>query len=488
MGKRILSLVITVVLAFMAVFAMTGCVVGNTAYTVWFEGNGGTLVSGKQTQRVYSASEISPPTYEREGYYFAGWDKDISKINKNTTVNALWDYYTVTFNKNGGVYVSGEVTQRYGKGSEIVAPVFEKEGYTLSWDVDISTLKSDCTVNAVWIENEYKIILGEEQGEVLVKYSKPIGELPIPEKEMYRFGSWLIDGKNIDQDTIYSWTEDKTAEALWLEQNQYLLYLDYDGGVVEHPNPNRYTAIDGNIFLNEPVKNGYDFIGWKDLKDQDSQPQQTVTIDCTEAKDRFFIAVWQAKTYTITLNTKGGQLENNTIEVTYGTSIGELPVPTLEDCAFLGWFNGQEKILDNDIWGYHDVTELVARYTREKFTIKFQLWSMVRGVKVEIGVSGGTPADREVDYNYVIGSYLPTGVYVKGDTNEYAFYGWTINDKKFDGSKYAYNNVKKDLTIYEFIEILKQGTETEVAIMEEIVETGVLTLIGRSRALWSGSH
>ena len=62
----------------------------NGDFTVTFNGNGGTLVSGIEVQTVKDASEISEPTYERMGYNFDGWDKVLSTISVTTTINAQW--------------------------------------------------------------------------------------------------------------------------------------------------------------------------------------------------------------------------------------------------------------------------------------------------------------------------------------------------------------------------------------------------------------
>ena len=59
-------------------------------FTVTFNGNGGTLISGTEVQKVQNASEIVPPTYERMGYNFDGWNKNINTISVDTTVNAKW--------------------------------------------------------------------------------------------------------------------------------------------------------------------------------------------------------------------------------------------------------------------------------------------------------------------------------------------------------------------------------------------------------------
>ena len=74
-------------------------------YTVVFDANGGTLVSGQQSQTVKYGSTIIAPTYERTGYTFDGFDKtNFENISENFTATAQWKTipYTITYNLNGG--------------------------------------------------------------------------------------------------------------------------------------------------------------------------------------------------------------------------------------------------------------------------------------------------------------------------------------------------------------------------------------------------
>lgn len=41
--------------------------------------------------------------------------------------------FTVTFNGNGGTLISGEERQIIKEGGSVTPPVYEREGYTLSW-------------------------------------------------------------------------------------------------------------------------------------------------------------------------------------------------------------------------------------------------------------------------------------------------------------------------------------------------------------------
>lgn len=66
--KKIFLLLLTFVLA----AACLGAVACGKSFTVKFDGNGGTLVRGTESQTVTDVSKIEEPVYERAGYEFIG--------------------------------------------------------------------------------------------------------------------------------------------------------------------------------------------------------------------------------------------------------------------------------------------------------------------------------------------------------------------------------------------------------------------------------
>ena len=57
---------------------------------VTFNGNGGTLISGKTSQAVKKGCSATAPVYEREGYTFEGFDIDYTNVTKDLIVTAQW--------------------------------------------------------------------------------------------------------------------------------------------------------------------------------------------------------------------------------------------------------------------------------------------------------------------------------------------------------------------------------------------------------------
>ena len=82
------QLLIVMTIIFLVLFA------GKKYYTVTFDTNGGTLISGNLVQSVRYGQSANPPQVIKDGAYFAGWDKAYKNITKNIKIEAIWEYDT----------------------------------------------------------------------------------------------------------------------------------------------------------------------------------------------------------------------------------------------------------------------------------------------------------------------------------------------------------------------------------------------------------
>lgn len=115
-----------------------------------------------------------------------------------------------------------------------ITNVPEKDGYTLNyWTIDgkiissgaLYTYDSDKTIVPFFTANHYQLSL---KGASIVKdviYDQPIGDLPTAEGETGYLGIWKIDDDEINDKTIWKYTENKTAEA-GLKAKKYELSFD----------------------------------------------------------------------------------------------------------------------------------------------------------------------------------------------------------------------------------------------------------------------
>ena len=77
---------------------------GKKTYTVTFDLNGGTLLSGSLTQHVIRGQNASPPKTVKDGAYFLTWSESYNGITKDVVIEAIWEYETTP----GIIYSEGE--------------------------------------------------------------------------------------------------------------------------------------------------------------------------------------------------------------------------------------------------------------------------------------------------------------------------------------------------------------------------------------------
>jgi len=412
--KKILKIALLTILCVCSFVAVFGC--GQTSkFTVTFDGDGGTLVSGTIVQVVEDASQIQVPVFEKEGYEFVGWNTIISKIDKDTTVKAQWKAkpFTVTFDGNGGTLIGGQLEQTVYSASELAIPTFVKKGHTLEWDTDISAITSDTIVNATWVANEYILTYDFNGGEVVgetasgktVVYGQPIGTLPVPVKEGYDFDHWQIGSNFINEATIWDYDANMVANAEYVRETEFVIRYDLQGGQVSS-NPNVYSKSTPTFTLNNPTKTGYEFKGW--IIDGATTPDLSVTIAKGSTGDKSFKAVWQAKQYTITFDAVDGNCDLSEKKVTFDKEVGELPTCTKDYYEFIGWYIGEQEIKEDTIWAIDQNQTLSAKYIRETdFVIRYDL-------------SGGQAQNNPTSYS----KSTPTFTLNNPTKTGYEFKGW----------------------------------------------------------------
>ena len=58
--------------------------------TIYFDGNGGTLVSGQETQVIEEGGKAVAPSYVRDGYTLTGFDHALDGFTSTVTIKAVW--------------------------------------------------------------------------------------------------------------------------------------------------------------------------------------------------------------------------------------------------------------------------------------------------------------------------------------------------------------------------------------------------------------
>lgn len=83
-----IEFVIVITIVLLTLFA------GRKSYTVTFDLNGGTYISGSLVQTVRHGQDAVPPVATKDGAFLLEWDVDYTKITKDQTITAIWEYET----------------------------------------------------------------------------------------------------------------------------------------------------------------------------------------------------------------------------------------------------------------------------------------------------------------------------------------------------------------------------------------------------------
>ncbi len=392
--KKFITAALSIIIALISVFAVSGCV-KNKTFTVTFDKGdqaGAYLYWGETTQTVSSAKDIVAPVFVCPGYNFVGWDSSISDIKGDKTVKALWRQYafTVTFEGEGGSLENGDgiVERTFNSGLDIVPPQFVRAGYTLSWDTDFATITSSCTVLAKWTPNVYTLSFKDSDGAVLpnaqasidVNFDTPITLPNDPVKSGYKFACWVDEnGRYIDNGMGWRVDGNATAYAQWVSSSDYVIKYDLQGGF-QRDNAHFYNDSTVAVVIHDPIRAGYQFTGWTLNGGSDKVLSQDIK-KSDLGGDATLIANWSPVQYTIdydalTVNKK----------ITYGEVVGELPVPQKEGYVFVGWKYKDRIIRETTLWNIAENVTLTAIFKRV-YTVAYSLTSIVRKQEVDCSVT-----------------------------------------------------------------------------------------------------
>ncbi len=471
-------------------------------------------IDGDYVQTVTNVSQLKPPKFARKGYVHQGWNKLLSNIKGNATVQAHWVQrsFEVIFEPgalDATYYLSQgtdiRVKQVVGSGVELEPPMFERPGYTVSWDYRaISFIEDACTVTPQWIPNDYTLTFSDgfdnQYESITATYGKQIkdglGQIPEPvaHPQGKGFGGWRYledtdDGSEvaneiifITEDSEWVYPTDATLHALWLERGQYrLIYND----AYNHANKLLYSETDETFSLFEPTRKGYTFAGW--TYEGQTVPQKNVEIESGSTGDKEFTANWIANEYKLILDAGnfgdcGDGYQKKIKTVTYGELVTDLPSPVRDGYVFVCWISENGTVIENDkIWKYDSGASLSAVYKRI-YTIKFDLECTI------------TVKDGDRTKNVVVVCSLPNDYINKyklkpsvNEDNMYVMEGYIegtrlpelpkatpIDTEEFAFSSWRYNKVKK-----------VAGTILSESNFPNSIEIGIITLKVACYTLWT---
>lgn len=219
------TLVNNVKITYLQLFQVEGTP-GN--YTVEFKDWDGTSLKTETVEPGKSATAPSDP--HREGYTFAGWDKDFSNVQSNLIVTAVYEIitvrYTVTFLDWDDTVLKTESVPAGGNATAPPNPT--RDGYTFSgWNKSFQNIQSDITVKALYkaVAGYFTVTFLDWDETVLKAQSVEQGSnatppLP-PFREGYAFDHWSDSFLNIQSDmriwAVYRIIRDPAAIKIYRE-------------------------------------------------------------------------------------------------------------------------------------------------------------------------------------------------------------------------------------------------------------------------------
>ena len=262
---------------------------------------------------------------------------------------------TVTFAANGGKV--SPTTREVSPGAAVGSlPVPTLDGYEcVGWFTAksggtqiTSTTKvtADVTYYAHWKAKTYTLSFNAISADAKlatkkksVRYGGTYGELPSPTLTGYSFVGWFTErsgGTQVLATTKVTTAADHTLFARWKKAAaNCTVTFAANGGKVS---PATRTVASGAAVgtLPVPTLDGYEFVGWFTAKSGGTQITSATKVTANVT----YYAHWKAKTYTLSFNaiSADAKLATKKKSVRYGGTYGELPSPTLNGYAFVGWF------------------------------------------------------------------------------------------------------------------------------------------------------
>ena len=272
--------------------------------------------------------------------------------------------------------------------------------------------------------------------------------LPEPSRKGYHFLGWytsIIGGEKVESYSKVNVDGDITLYAQWEKKKYKIKFANTEGNSL----PTDRTISEGEWYgeLPVPKKEGYNFLGWKELMSDKVITQYTMfsSSDSLAFSNSVTLwAKWELAEYEIYFDSVGGYFSgggNTSKTVLFGSIYGFLPEPEKDGYKFLGWFTEEEggEQIESDTEVKEQPSDYQTLYAhweeaQEKYTLKFD-------------ANGGNLSYYEEDKIVIYDQ--PYGKMPLPERENYDFKGWFTKKK---GGKRVYGNdtFKKhsDITLY----------------------------------------
>lgn len=382
-------------------------------YTVTYDANGGKYNNNNPTEYVAKGQAISAgfnPT--KTGFEFVGWYEETSgKLVLNgsyipqgdVTLVAHWEeYWTITYNANGGTYTSdGYKSDTVIKGQSVYLNTgsygYVKEGsFLIGWCTDQDcksevldreyTPTGDVELYAKWGTSctitldagEGYFTGGAKKRTQLAAVGETISSFTTPNNKNATFGGWYTED-GICWTYAYIPTGDVTFHAKWIHENCHTVTFHANGAYLydsENQQYNLFTLtqkVEDGYKVRQPStsRNGYDCVWY-----MDSSCKTPYNMSAVVEKDLDLYAKW-LKRIDITWDAKGGSNSSGEGQGSTWVLQGEpfsVQDVTRDGYAFDGWYTLDGEQVTDQTYVYENI------YVYAKWT---------EGYKITLELNGG---------------------------------------------------------------------------------------------------
>ena len=370
----------------------------------------GGIIVARYTGEYGSEVTDTPPSLEKAGHTFGGWNPTIPSIFSDDKIecSAIWrvNYYPFVVDKKNGEDL---LFKQIAFGSDVeVPPDPVYPGHTfVGWSADFPQTMpaNNVIISAIWELDEIRLtfVTGTDSGTVVI-LTNVEEELQVP-SSLVREGYELIGWDPALPNDVPPYDAEFTA--IW-ECKTLIITFDSKGGSYIISNEIKYGK--PITVPDDPVREGYTFTGW------DAQIPATVP-DC----DLTFSAVWTINTHTVSfLNGYGGTIRSQVQD--YGSSIDVPDIPSREGHTFNGWDVVPPLTVPD-----RDVT-ITATWTINSYTICFNTngGTQVPSITADYGTALVRPADPSM-IGYTFTGWSGEFPATMPATNLTLNAGWRIN-------------------------------------------------------------
>ncbi len=238
---------------------------------------------GNTYRYTYLTYQNQLPVLINEGYEFNGWLRNqndssdlaimqlqLSDVNQLTRLYASWsiETYNITYHLDGHITTGTYTVDDYS----IDIPD-SRDGYTFGWYLtddfqgypksNLYGTTGNIDLYGKWIPNTYTITFDDRGNTTTNSYNTDTTDLTFdePQRIGYRFLGWYDENDEIQTFTPGQ-IGDFTLYAKW-EAIIYTITFNTNGGTALQPIT--YTYNEAILINNNPIREGYQFNGWKDL-------------------------------------------------------------------------------------------------------------------------------------------------------------------------------------------------------------------------------